>query len=215
MGWGRFCAALVLSGWTGLAAAQETNPAQPPNAPATTGGPQGGGALRSAVLVMDFETLFANSLFGQRVVQEIEAEGRALIEENERIEAELTAEELLLTSQREEMAPEDFRARADTFDDKVRRLREEQVTKARALGSGREAEELRFRQLVTPIIGRLMRETGALVVIDRGDAIVWAEVIDITPRVLELADRVIGAGAPAPPPTAPAPDPAAPNVSDQ
>lgn len=149
--------------------------------------------LRTPVLVIDYEGLFNRSLFGRRVAAEIQAEGRALVEENDRIEAELTAEELLLTSQRDEMAPDAFRALADAFDDKVQRMRAEQDAKARAVGQGREAELRLFRELVTPIIASVMQETGALVVLDRTQAIVWAEALDVTGLVLEKADAAIGA----------------------
>jgi Skp family chaperone for outer membrane proteins len=173
-------------------------------------GPQAGVPLRSPVLVIDFERLFVQSRFGQRVLREIEEAGRALIEENDRIEAELSAEELLLTSQRDTLPPEEFRLLADAFDEKVQRLRREQQTKAESVGQGREAEQRRFRQLATPIIARLMQEAGAAVVLDRSDAVVWVEAIDITDDVLRLADRVIGAGERSPD----RPDAAAPETPD-
>ncbi len=157
--------------------------------------PQGTPALRSAILVLDYETLFTRSRFGQRVMRAIEAEGRALIAENDRIEAELTAEELLLSSQRDDMEPDAFRALADAFDEKVQRIRAEQDAKARAVGQNRAVEERRFRQLVTPILGQIMRDTGAIVVLDRRNTIVWVDAVDVTERVMIEVNRVIGAGA--------------------
>ncbi|MCH2163496.1 MAG: OmpH family outer membrane protein [Marinovum sp.] len=151
--------------------------------------------LRTPVLVLDYETLFERSAYGQRVDQRIADAGRSLIAENERIEGDLTAEELLLTAQRDTLEPAEFRALALAFDEKVQRIRTEQDAKARAVGQGRAGEERRFRELVTPIIAGLMRETGAAVVLDRSQAIVWAEVIDVTDRVLTQVDRILGSGA--------------------
>lgn len=165
--------------------------------------------LQTPVLIIDYEALFLRSRFGQRVLREIEEEGAALIAENDRIEAELTAEELVLTGQRETLPPDEFRVLADDFDAKVQQLRRAQQVKAEAVGQGRDAEERRFRQLVTPIIARFMQEAGALVVLDRRDTIVWVDAINITQEVLRVADRVIGEGrnAPAGPgPAQPAPD---------
>ncbi|MGX9354043.1 OmpH family outer membrane protein [Roseobacteraceae bacterium S113] len=167
--------------------------------------------VRSPVLVLDYDALFSQSEFGRRVSDEIQRDGRDLVEENERIEAELTAEELLLTSQRDTMSADAFRALADEFDRKVQRLRSEQDAKARNVGQDREGEEQRFRSLVTPVIAGIMQETGAAVVIDRNQAIVWAEVVDITQIVLERVNATIGTGlnAPAAPTTADSPGTAA------
>lgn len=160
-------------------------------------------ALRSPVLVIDYERLFNRSAFGRRVLGDIEAEGRALVAENDRIEAELSAEELELTRRRDALSPEAFRDLADAFDAKVQRLRAAQQAKAEAVGDDREAEEQRFRQLVNPIIARIMQEVGAVIVLDRRDSIVFVDAIDVTDTVLGLADQIVGDGENAPVPRPP------------
>ena len=180
--------ALAILGPVGPARAQTADPATQPGGSAT---PR---ALRSPVLVLDFDLLFTQSAYGRRVANEIEASGLALIEENDRIEAELSREEQALTDQRETLSPDAFRDLADAFDAKVQRLRTAQQIKAESVGQGREQEEARFRQLVNPIIGRVMQEAGAVVVLDRRESLIYVDAIDVTGPVLALADRIIGDG---------------------
>lgn len=98
----------------------------------------------SPILIIDQERLFAESSLGGRISAEIEAATVALAEENRRIEAELIAEELDLTERRPGLPPEEFRALADAFDEKVQRIRSEQDNKDRELQQRREKEQQDF-----------------------------------------------------------------------
>ncbi len=101
--WARLLAALAFASVAGHAAvAQEPPP--------------------DAVIVIDQERLFQDSLFGRRITAELEERSAELAAENRAIEAELIAEERDLTVRRSELEPEEFRALADAFDEKVDRL---------------------------------------------------------------------------------------------
>lgn len=169
--------------------------------------------LRSPILVIDFDELFRLSERGQRVLQQFEAERRALAEEIAAIDAEMAAEEQSLTERRATLSPEEFRDLADAFDDKVQRLRAEQDDKAAALNRRQTEEQLRFRQAAAPVLGQLMLDTGALIVVEKRSLVVFNDAIDVTQITAERMDTAApenDSGSPdAPPETAEDPAPGA------
>ena len=144
--------------------------------------------FRSPVLVIDTDELYQLSERGQRVQAALDARGRALAEEIARIDAEMAAEEKALTAQRDTLSPEEFRALADAFDEKVQRLRREQDQNAQALNRLSNEERLRFRQMILPILGQLMLETRAVVVIEKRNVLIFNDAVDVTDLVAERID---------------------------
>lgn len=162
--------------WSGSARAQQS---QLPN---------------SDILTITSERLFEESAFGMRVAREIEAEGRVLQAENRRIEAELTEEEKQLTEQRPNMEPSEFRELADAFDEKVQVIRTTQDAKARALAQKNEEARVEFLQKARPVLGQLMRETGAGVILERSSVFLSANATDITDIAISRINAAIGDG---------------------
>jgi len=153
-----------------------------------------------AILTIDQEALYTKSLWGQRVRSDIETASRALQAENDRIEADLTAEEKKLTEQRPTMPADDFRKLADAFDAKVNKIRETQDNKARDLGTREDAERKAFGEAAFPIIGEVMVSRGAVAVLDKRAILLSITAIDATDEVLKRVDEKLGAGhAPATP----------------
>ena len=150
--------------------------------------------IRSPVLTIDPDRLFAASAFGQRLTRELARESEALAAENRAIEAALTEEERALTEQRATMEQEAFRAAADAFDQKVIGIRRAQDAKERALGQQQAEGQDQFRQEIQPILGRLMLERGAVVVLDRRSAFLSIGVIDITEEAIAAIDAELGSG---------------------
>jgi Skp family chaperone for outer membrane proteins len=166
----------------------------------------------SPILTIDQERLFAETQLGRRSSDEFAAAAEALAEENRRIEEELRAEEISLTERREMMSAEEFSALADAFDEKVQAFRTEQDAKARALAE-REAEaRQRFFVEVGEILSEIVREEGAVVILDRRDVFLSADRIDITDVAISRINEAAEADDGTPPaPETPAPDaPAAP-----
>ena len=162
------------------------------------GGPAAGQeATAPPVLIIDRDRLFAESGFGRRVVEEIEARSVELAAENRAIEAELIAEERDLTERRPELAPAEFRELADAFDEKVQRLRAEQDAKAAALVQLRDGERQAFIDLIGPVLADMLRETGAQVVLERRAVFAASERIDVTDEVITRIDATVGDGSPA------------------
>jgi Skp family chaperone for outer membrane proteins len=172
-------------------------------------------AVPSPILTIDQDGVYAASRFGQRIAREIEARASLLAAENRRIEAELAAEELVLTEVRPTLTPEDFRARADAFDARVEAIRTAQDSKARALGTLREAARDAFWRDSLPALGQLLAERRAVAVLDRRVVFLAANAIDVTDDAVARIDAVLGDGPGLdglPTPDTPAPDTPAPDT---
>jgi len=147
-----------------------------------------------AIATVDQDRLFADSMFGQRVQRDHEARVQALSQENRQIEAALIEEEQALTDQRSDLPPEDFRALADAFDDKVQRIRAEQDSKANTLGQLLDGDRQAFLRLTGPVLRALVIERGAVALLDQRVVILAAESIDITADAIARIDSSIGDG---------------------
>ncbi|MBO9473331.1 OmpH family outer membrane protein [Shimia sp. R10_1] len=148
----------------------------------------------AAVLTVDSEVMYAQSLFGLRVSQELAAEEAVLLAENRRIQAELTEEERELTAQREGMDPKAFRAIADAFDARVVQIRIEQEQKSRNIEVRRKREEEEFIRAASPILTDLMREAEASVIMERRDTLLADPSIDITTIAIQRLNQRLGDG---------------------
>lgn len=179
---------LALTGWGGLPAAQAQEAPPAGIAPPSTG------QLVSPLLTIDPDRLLAESLYGQRLQDDLRAASEALAAENRSIEAELTAEEHSLTEQRPDMEPDAFRAAAEAFDTKVQQIRNEQDAKERALqqqlADGRDS----FFQAATPVLGRLMIERRATAILDRRNVFIAIDALDITDEAIAAIDAELGDG---------------------
>lgn len=147
------------------------------------------------VLTVESETLFARSMFGQRVAREIAAEQSILLAENRRIEAELAGEERVLTERRKQMSAADFRAVADAFDARVEEIRNLQDNKSREIAQRQEQEQSRFIQAARPILAELMREVGASVILEQRTVLLSDKAVDVTERAIQRLNATIGDGA--------------------
>lgn len=140
--------------------------------------------IQSPVLVIDQDRLFSETRLGAQAQAQLETKAEELAGENQRIEADLIARERELTDLRPTMKSEDFRALADEFDARVERIRAEQDEKARELNRARDEARQNFFQEVAGIISVIVREKGAVVVIDRRDVFLSADRIDITDEAI-------------------------------
>lgn len=144
------------------------------------------------ILIIDQDRLFSETHLGSATLADLEKRAQELSAENQRIESELISEEKTLTEQRPDLDPEAFRDLADKFDAKVQRLRAEQDDKARQLTRTRDDARSAFLKEVGAIISVIVREKGALVVIDRRDVFLSAERIDITDEAIRRVNEVEG-----------------------
>ncbi|MEL6451368.1 MAG: OmpH family outer membrane protein [Pseudomonadota bacterium] len=154
--------------------------------------------LRSPILTIDSDRLYRASAFGMRVLEEIESQTRALIEENQTLEQQLEDEERALTEQRADMTPEEFRVLADAFDARVQAIRAEREAKGQEIAAQLEDNRDRFLEAAAPVLEAIMRDAGAAVVLERRSVFISANVIDITEQAIKRINDVLGDGAPVP-----------------
>jgi Skp family chaperone for outer membrane proteins len=165
--------------------------------------------LTSPVLTMDQDELFERSAFGQRARREVEAASAEFTAENRRLEAELAQEELRLTELRPSTDPDAFRQLAAEFDARVVEVRRTQDQKGRDLARRPEEARQEFFRAAIPVLAELVRERGAVAILDSRAVIISADLIDITDEAIRRIDATLGDGTapPAAPPDAPS-DPA-------
>ncbi|NND17788.1 MAG: OmpH family outer membrane protein [Silicimonas sp.] len=140
--------------------------------------------IQSPILVIDQDRLFSETQLGTEALRALEARERTLATENQTIETELIERERELTELRPTMTPDEFRGLADEFDTRVETIREEQDEKARELTRAREDARQDFFQNVAGIISEIVREKGAVAVIDRRAVFLSANSIDITDEAI-------------------------------
>lgn len=159
---------------------------------------------RAPVLMLDRNRLFSESAFGKAAEARFQAESQSLIAENLRLEQALEAEERRLTDQRTTLDAEAFQELATAFDEKTEAIRAAQDAKSRALTASRDEDRQRFLQAAVPILGDLMRETGAVAIFDKDMVILSLRGADITDEAIELIDAALGDGSALP--AAPTPE---------
>lgn len=145
--------------------------------------------------MVDPERLFEETRLGQSITNQLQQEREDLIALNRKLEAELEAEELALTEQRDSTSPEEFRDLADAFDERVQRIRADSQRRVREHERNRERAPLEFMRRVEPVLVELMREAGAAVVMDRRTVLLQADVVDITSAAVQRIDATLGAAA--------------------
>ena len=152
------------------------------------------GRFQSPVLVIDFDRLYDQSAYGQRIKRSIENEGAEISAQNREIEAELTEQERALTQMRADLTPADFQKMAEDFDARVQLLRSEQDTKARALGQRSEEARRIFLSHVRHVIAALMQASEAVVILDMRTVFVSLDTADVTNEAIAMLDQRIGDG---------------------
>lgn len=200
---------ILVLGAMPLAAEDDVAPAIP-----TTAGPAVPFALApvvsSPILTVDFNALFTGSAWGKRFQAEFEQATRDLATENDRIYAELAAEETALTEARKSLAAEDFRSRAEAFDQKVQSSRRNWEVRRRDLTQRPEAEMEAFRNASLPVFDQVMRERAALAILDQRAVFLSRDAVDVTSDLISRIDAEVGAGPPMQPLIDPATIPAIP-----
>ena len=141
-----------------------------------------------SILVIDREAILVQSQTGRARLAELAEAEQELAAENRSIEADLTREEASLAERRDGMEAGAFREEADAFDRRVTAIRETQDAKERVLIERRQGVLEAFRQEMLPILGEIMDERKASVMLDRGSILIFASNVDITDEVIRRLD---------------------------
>jgi Skp family chaperone for outer membrane proteins len=146
------------------------------------------------ILTLDQDALYLRSLYGQALRARIAEEVAKVEEQTRRIDAELEAEERELTQKRSEMTLEEFAPLARAFDDKVQRLRAENLAATETVRKKEQEGRAEFIAVASEVVGDYMVERGAVAIIDKGAVIVSLLGLDVTDAVVARIDQVLGNG---------------------
>ena len=160
----------------------------------------------SAVLILDSDRLYLESRYGQQIRDGLDADAAALKAENDRIVEMLTDEERSLTLRRPTLDADAFRKEAEAFDTKVQGIRRARDAKEVELQQRRVEARDAFFNDVSELVGQLMLERGASVILDRRSVFLALSAADVTDLAISRIDAVLldrdRDGAPAQPPMA-------------
>lgn len=151
-------------------------------------------ALRQAVLTVDQEAMYRQSLWGQRAAAELARQSQQVSDDNDSAFAALVADEDALTAARPTLSPDEFRRRAAAFDERVTAVRRERDAAREALQAGADRERALFFQNAAPVMGGVMAARGALVVLDQRTVLISDQSIDATAAVIAALDAELGDG---------------------
>jgi len=126
-----------------------------------------------------------------RLLKKIDEKIIQLNVENERIIADLEAEEQDLAIRRPNMDVADFRAEATAFDAKVQEIRQAVDEKEAELTRAQATARVMFYDQARPIVGQLMVARGAAAVLDSRTSFVWLDSIDITNDAIAAIDAAL------------------------
>ena len=208
--WSKGC--LILAAWAVLLGLPTARPASAQQTDAPGVAEPNLGIVQSAILTIDRDLLFRQSLYGKRILAELEVERRRLASEARKVDAALAAEENTLTEQRATLSATEFRTLADAFDAKVKRLREERPAQEQEFTRRFEQERVSYFEKIGAVLGAIVRERGGVVILDRRAILLTTQNIDITDAAIKRIDAQLGDGSLGP---TNAPDaPATPEATD-
>lgn len=171
--------------------------------------PIGTSVPRAQILTIDSSRLLPGTTLGQSLLARLAEEREAFAAESERIAAEFRAEELELTAQRATLPREEFAQLAEDFDTRVQAARTERDEGEAALAAQADSQEIRFLREVRPILGQIMEEAGAVVLLESDTVLLRNGAIDVTAlaitRINEATRTVTPREAPQQPPAEEAP----------
>ena len=207
-------AAMAVTVQAGLPAGAQDTSARPPASPFGAAGvpqplplPQAAPAFPGArpdaantqspptLLIVDQEALYRRSAWGRRAEAAIEAQSLKVAADNDAAFAALVADETALTTARATLSPDDFRARAAAFDARATQVREERDAARLELNRQADRERALFVERMAPVLGRLMTERGARVVLDRRTVLIADPRADVTDAAVAALDAALGDGA--------------------
>jgi Skp family chaperone for outer membrane proteins len=146
------------------------------------------------VLIIDSEQLFFETAYGQRLTAELAAQAADLQAENDRIVETLTQEERSLTLRRPDMTVADFRAEAEAFDTKVQEVRRVRDAKNVELQLANAQARSQFEDRVQNILGSLMVERGASLILEQRNVRLSVRAANITDAAIARIDAELGDG---------------------
>lgn len=165
----------------------------------------------SDFLFINQERILTGSRTGQALLAEEDRQRDALRADARAIDSAFEKEEQELNDARRTMASDAFRAKADDFDARVVKARQDQDTRSNALAQELDRKRRQFYAAVAPILVKMMDRFHAHAIFDENSVLLADDTLNITEAVIAEIDAAPPAGIPLPTPApgeAPADSPA-------
>lgn len=146
---------------------------------------------RAPILTIDASRLLPETVVGQRLVRALEAEAASLERENRAIAQSLRDEELELTAQRDTLPRDEFLKLAEDFDARVQEARREQDAKQAALQARLDDQQQALMSEIRPILGQIMIEANAAMIVEIGTVMLSVRSIDITDIAIDRINSAL------------------------
>ncbi|MDC0487316.1 OmpH family outer membrane protein [Amylibacter sp.] len=134
----------------------------------------------SAIAILDQEALFSKTEWGKNILKNVEDKVTELATENRSIESKLKLEELDLTKVRKKTDKIEFDILAMQFDEKVKKIRDEQSLKQREINNYLNENRKLFFVKITPILLNYIDELGIEVLLNKDTVALASLGSDIT-----------------------------------
>jgi len=143
----------------------------------------------STIAVLDQDSLFSNTDWGKKLLKEVEGKVSNLTVENRLIESELELEEFNLTKIRKTISKIEFDILAINFDEKVKKIRNEQTNKQREINMFLKDNKLLFYKKITPILLEYIDELGIEVLLNKDTVALASRGSDITKSAINRINQ--------------------------
>ena len=134
----------------------------------------------ASIAVLDQDSLFSDSDWGKKILENVETEAMKLAAENRLIESSLEIEELELTKSRKTLTQSEFDILAFDFDKKVKKIRTEQSDKQLKINIFLNQNKKLFFEKITPILLSFIDELGVEVLLNKDTVALASTGSDIT-----------------------------------
>ena len=146
------------------------------------------------VVAMNLEQVFGQTMLGKRMRADHAAAVARMEACNDNLRIRLEAEEARLADLRSDIAGDEFRELADAFDAEVRRIRTARARSAEALERSWGEAHVAFLRAVQGVLGRILTQRGAAVLLDNSALLLATNEVDITSEAILRIDEAIGDG---------------------
>jgi Skp family chaperone for outer membrane proteins len=145
-------------------------------------------SMQTQIIAFDRDKVFQNSEAGRVLDAKIQTLRDDLVAENDRIYADLEAEEKSLLTLKGSLSSEAFRLKADAFDTKVTAIRAEQKLKSETVQQAYDQGARTFEQSLNVVLTEIAREVGAVAVFERKQIYLMSGSIDISAEAIRRLD---------------------------
>lgn len=142
-------------------------------------------ASPAVVLIVDTQSVFAQSKAGQGMRSQYEEQMKKIVAEGKKTEDSLQADAKKLADERALLSQEDLEKRVEALQKRGGEFQQSYQTKQRALQLGLQRAEARVEAALRPIFAEILKEKGGTILFDQAVVLAGGADMDISAEVLK------------------------------